>query len=79
MPLEIRLKIVARHVDPLDDCCRLVLPYHAVKHATDETEWLVAPIKKTLKIQTKIVKNNQLHIYNGTGPRFINMKRYEIS
>ena len=22
---------------PLDDCCRLVLPYHAVQHATDGT------------------------------------------
>ena len=23
---------------PLDDCCRLVLPYHAVQHATDGTD-----------------------------------------
>ena len=22
---------------PLDDCCRLVLPYHAIQHATDGT------------------------------------------
>ena len=23
---------------PLDDCCRLVLPYHAIQHATDGTD-----------------------------------------
>ena len=23
---------------PLDDCCRLMLPYHALKHATDGTD-----------------------------------------
>ena len=40
-PLGIRPKIMARYEDAavsLDDCCRLVLPYHAVQHATDETD-----------------------------------------
>ena len=40
MPLEIRPKNMARQVEAavsFNDCKRLVLPYHAVRHATDET------------------------------------------
>ena len=41
MPLAIRLKIMARYEEAaasLDDCCRVVLPYHAIQHATDGTD-----------------------------------------